>query len=45
MLSDLESGVRDFQDRIRELIPVARCPEAPPAGRITAVNREMQRDD
>jgi phenylpropionate dioxygenase-like ring-hydroxylating dioxygenase large terminal subunit len=44
VLSDLESGVRQFQDRLRELIPVARCSEPPPAGRVAAVNSQMQRD-
>jgi phenylpropionate dioxygenase-like ring-hydroxylating dioxygenase large terminal subunit len=45
VLSDLESGVREFQDRIREMIPVSRRAKAPPAGRVAAVNSEMQRDD
>ena len=44
VLSDLESGVRQFQDRLRELIPVARCSETPPAGRVAAVNSQMQCD-
>jgi hypothetical protein len=45
VLSNLESGVRNFQDRIREMIPVARRAAAPPAGRVAAVNSEMQRND
>ncbi len=45
VLSDLESGVREFQDRIREMIPVSRRAKAPPAGRVAAVNSEMQRND
>lgn len=47
MLSDLESGVRALQERIRELIPVARCAEKPGAlaraGQDLAAQNEAMR--
>jgi phenylpropionate dioxygenase-like ring-hydroxylating dioxygenase large terminal subunit len=42
MLSELEFGVRDFQDWIRELLPVANRAEAPPAGTVFALNDGMK---
>jgi len=42
LLSELEAGVREFQDRIRELIPVANCVEAPPGERVSAINAELR---
>ncbi len=41
ILSDLESGVRDYHDRLREMLPVMNLPEAPPAGTITERNLEL----
>ncbi|MDH5306119.1 MAG: Rieske 2Fe-2S domain-containing protein [Myxococcales bacterium] len=41
-LSELEYMVREFQDRIRALLPVADREEAPAAGRVAEVNRELQ---
>ena len=40
-LSELEVGVGRFQDRIRELIPVARCAVPPAPGRAAEENRKM----
>ena len=42
-LSNLESGVREFHEKIRELIPVAGCSDAPLIGRVAAVNEELSR--
>lgn len=44
LLSELESGVRKFQDRVRKLLPVAGCAEAPSNDRVAAVNDEMKRE-
>ena len=41
ILSDLETGVRDFAEAVRERIPVARCAKAPPLGEVTRVNETM----
>ena len=41
ILSDMESGVRDYYDRLREILPVMNLPEAPPAGTITERNLEL----
>jgi hypothetical protein len=41
-LSDLESGVREFQDRIRDLIPVARCAAPPARGRVAEANQRLR---
>ena len=41
-LSDHESGVRRFRDRIRDLVPVARSAEAPPPGRVAELNERMR---
>lgn len=41
-LSGLESGVQIFQDKIRELIPVAKIRERPPRGDVTAVNARLR---
>jgi phenylpropionate dioxygenase-like ring-hydroxylating dioxygenase large terminal subunit/AcrR family transcriptional regulator len=40
-LSELEVGVRRFQERIRELIPVARRTVPPAPGRVAEENRKM----
>jgi phenylpropionate dioxygenase-like ring-hydroxylating dioxygenase large terminal subunit len=45
VLSGQEGGVRRFHERIRELIPVAGQPDAPPTGRVAAVNEKVRRDD
>jgi phenylpropionate dioxygenase-like ring-hydroxylating dioxygenase large terminal subunit len=42
VLSDLEFGVRDFQDWIREILPVSNRAEAPPTGMVSARNDEMK---
>ena len=43
-LSSLESGVRAFQDRIRELIPVAAIGERPEKGRVAGLNSLLKAD-
>jgi phenylpropionate dioxygenase-like ring-hydroxylating dioxygenase large terminal subunit len=45
ILSDLESSVREFHRKVRELIPVARRRDAPAPGRLAALNDEMRLDD
>ena len=40
-LSDLESGVRAYHDRLREALPVLNLPEPPPAGAIAQRNQEL----
>jgi phenylpropionate dioxygenase-like ring-hydroxylating dioxygenase large terminal subunit/AcrR family transcriptional regulator len=42
VLSDLEFGVREFQEWIRETLPVANRAEAPPAGTVSALNDGMK---
>ncbi len=42
VLSELEFGVRAFQDWIRELLPVADRLEAPPEGTVSALNDGMK---
>jgi phenylpropionate dioxygenase-like ring-hydroxylating dioxygenase large terminal subunit len=42
VLSELEFGVRGFQDWIRELLPVANRTEAPPTGMVSALNDGMK---
>jgi phenylpropionate dioxygenase-like ring-hydroxylating dioxygenase large terminal subunit len=44
VLSGRESGVRRFHQRIRQLIPVAGQQDAPPTGRVAAVNEKVRRD-
>jgi len=44
VLSGRESGVWRFHERIRKLIPVAGQQEAPPTGRIAAMNETVRRD-
>ena len=44
MLSGRESGVRRFHQQIRQLIPVAGQQDAPPTGRVAAVNEKVRRD-
>jgi phenylpropionate dioxygenase-like ring-hydroxylating dioxygenase large terminal subunit/AcrR family transcriptional regulator len=41
ILSDLETGVRDFAEAIRERIPVARCAQAPAQGELARINQAM----
>jgi phenylpropionate dioxygenase-like ring-hydroxylating dioxygenase large terminal subunit len=41
ILSDLESGVRDYHDRLRELLPVLNLPEAPTEGTLAQRNQEL----
>ena len=43
-LSELETGVRIFQDKIRGLLPVAGAVEAPARGRVAALNAELLRE-
>ncbi len=45
VLSGQECGVRRFHERIRQLIPVAGQPDAPPTGRVAAVNEKVRHDD
>ncbi len=40
-LSDLESGVRDYHDRLRKTLPVLTLPEAPAPGTLARVNQEL----
>jgi len=42
VLSELEFGVRDFHDWIRELLPVANRAEAPPTGTVSALNEGLK---
>jgi phenylpropionate dioxygenase-like ring-hydroxylating dioxygenase large terminal subunit/AcrR family transcriptional regulator len=42
VLSELEFGVRGFQDWIRELLPVANRTEAPATGMVSALNDGMK---
>jgi len=44
VLSRQEAGVRKFHERIRQLIPVAGQMDAPPTGRVAAINEKMRRD-
>jgi len=41
-LSELETGVRTLQDRVRALIPVARHIDAPAPGRVREMNGQMR---
>jgi phenylpropionate dioxygenase-like ring-hydroxylating dioxygenase large terminal subunit/AcrR family transcriptional regulator len=41
-LSELESGVRRFRERIRSLVPVAHSAEPPAPGRIAELNERMR---
>jgi phenylpropionate dioxygenase-like ring-hydroxylating dioxygenase large terminal subunit len=41
-LSTTECGVSQFQRRIRELIPVARCHDRPKLGEVAAINARMR---
>ena len=40
-LSRQEARVHEFQDLIRERIPVAKCDEAPKPGTVAALNRQL----
>ena len=44
VLSGRESGVGRFHERIRKLIPVAEQLDAPPTGRVSALNEKVRRD-
>ncbi len=44
VLSGQESGVWRFHEHIRQLIPVAGQQDAPPTGRVAAVNDKVRRD-
>jgi len=41
ILTDLETGVRDYHDRLRRLMPVMTLPEPPPSGELKARNEAM----
>ena len=41
ILSDLESGVRDYHDWLREVLPVLNLAEAPPEGTLAQRNQEL----
>jgi phenylpropionate dioxygenase-like ring-hydroxylating dioxygenase large terminal subunit len=41
ILSDLESGVRAYHDRLREALPVLNLPKPPPGGTIAQQNQEL----
>jgi hypothetical protein len=41
ILSDLESGVRAYHDRLREVLPILNLPQAPPPGTLAERNREL----
>ena len=42
MLSDLESGVAAFQNRLREVLPVVSLRSEPESGTLAQVNERMQ---
>jgi phenylpropionate dioxygenase-like ring-hydroxylating dioxygenase large terminal subunit len=44
ILSDLESSVREFHQKVRDHIPVARRREAPESGQVATLNQEMRLD-
>jgi len=44
VLSGQESGVWRFHEHIRQLIPVAGQQDAPPTGRVAAINDKVRRD-
>jgi phenylpropionate dioxygenase-like ring-hydroxylating dioxygenase large terminal subunit len=41
ILSDLEYGVKQYHDQLREVMPALNLPDAPEAGSLEAVNKEM----
>jgi phenylpropionate dioxygenase-like ring-hydroxylating dioxygenase large terminal subunit len=41
ILSDLESGVRAYHDRLSDLLPVLNLPEPPPPGTLEQRNQEL----
>lgn len=41
-LSDLEWGVRRYHDRLRGVLPVLTCPDAPPEDRMRAMNDRLR---
>lgn len=43
ILSDKEVLVKHFQDWVREQLPVARVEDAPPTGRVAALNDSLKR--
>jgi len=42
VLTDLETGVRDFHDRLRRLMPVMALPEPPPPDELKACNATIK---
>jgi hypothetical protein len=41
ILSDLESGVRAYHDRLRAALPVFNLPKPPPSGTMAQRNQEL----
>jgi hypothetical protein len=42
ILSDLESGVRDYHDQLRRVLPVASLEEEPAKGQVESLNASMR---
>ncbi len=42
ILSDLEAGVRDYHDRLREMIPITGLEEEPRPGRVAEINASLR---
>lgn len=42
ILSDLEAGVRDYHDRLREMVPVVGLEDEPGQGRVTEINDSLR---
>lgn len=45
ILSDLEVGVWDYHDKLRQLMPVLNLKEAPPEGTLAALNQKLSKAD
>ena len=41
ILSDLETGVREYHDKLREIIPVMGLKAPPPPGQVAGINAGM----
>jgi len=41
ILSDLEAGVRDYYDKLRETIPVAALNDQPARGKVETINQTL----
>ena len=41
ILSDLETGVRDYHDKLRETIPVAALNDEPARGQVETINQTL----